>query len=63
MSVSSVLASQGSEVVRTSTRLMARSRNGWDMPSTRSVNCRIHNVASALIPRLIQKFESSPKWR
>ena len=61
MSVSSVLASQGSEVVRTSTRLMASSRNGCGMPSTRSVNCRIHSVASALIPRLIQKLESSPK--
>ena len=57
MSVSSVLASHGNEVVRTSTRLMARSRNGWGWPSTRSVNCRIHSVASALIPRLIQKLE------
>ena len=63
MSVRSMLASQGSEVVRASTRLMANRRNGWDIPRTRSVNCRIHSVASALIPRLIQKLESSPKCR
>ena len=52
MSVSSMLASQGSAVVRTSTRLIASSRNGWAMPSTRSVNCRIHSVASALDPEI-----------
>ncbi len=63
MSVSSVLASQGSAVVRISTRLIASSRNGRAMPSTRSVSCRIHSVASAWIPRLIQNAESSPKCR
>ena len=39
------------------------SRNGRSMPSTRSVSCRIHSVASAWMPRLIQKDEPSPKCR
>ena len=47
MSVSSMLANQGSAVVRTSARPIASSRNGCAMPSTRSVSCRIHSVASA----------------
>ena len=54
ISVRSMLASHGSAVARTSTRLIASSRSGWAMPSTRSVSCRIHSVASAWIPRLIQ---------
>ena len=41
-------------VVRTRARLIANSRNGWARPSTRRVSCRIHSVASACIPRLIQ---------
>ena len=47
MSVSSMLASQGSAVARVSTMLNPSSRNGRIMSSTRSVNCRIHSVASA----------------
>ena len=58
MSVSSMLASQGSAVVRISARLSAISRNGLAMPNTRSVSCRIHSVASAWMPRLIQKLEA-----
>jgi hypothetical protein len=63
MSVNSVEASHGSAVVTTKAKLIAISRNGRNMPNTRNVNCRIHNVASAWIPRLIQKRESSPKCR
>ena len=63
ISVSSVVTSHGSAVERTSTRLIASSRSGRAMPSTRSVSCRIHSVASAWIPRLIQNAEFSPKWR
>ncbi len=63
MSVSSMLASHGSAVVRISASPIASSRNGRAMPSTRSVSCTIHSVASAWIPRLIQKPESSPKCR
>ena len=33
------------------------------MSNTRSVSCRIHSVASAWIPRLIQNAKSSPKCR
>ena len=47
MSVSSMLASQGSAVVRIRTALTAISRNGRAMPNTRSVSCRIQSVASA----------------
>ena len=47
MSVSSMLASQGSAVVRIRTTLTAISRDGRAMPNTRSVSCRIHSVASA----------------
>ncbi len=63
ISVSSILASQGSAVVRISTTLKPNSRIGLTMPNTRSVSCRIHSVASAWIPRLSQKPDSSPKCR
>ena len=43
----SMLASQGSAVVRIRTRLTAISRNGRAMPNTRRVSCRIQSVASA----------------
>ena len=47
MSVNSVVASQGSAVVRISARLIASEPPWLAMPSTRSVSCRIHSVASA----------------
>ena len=52
MSVSSMLASQGSAVVRIRTRLNAASRNGRIMPNTRRVSCSSHNVASAWIAKV-----------
>ena len=55
MSVSSMLASQGSAVVSVSARLTPNSRHGLARPKTRSVSCRIHMVASAWITRLTQK--------
>jgi hypothetical protein len=57
MSVRSVEASQGSAVVRIKARLIAVSRHGRSKPNTRSASCRIQSVASAWMPRLIQKFE------
>ena len=55
MSVSSMLASQGSAVIRVNARLTPNSRHGLARPKTRSVSCRIHIVASAWIARLSQK--------
>lgn len=55
ISVSSMLASQGNAVVSVSATPDPNSSAGLAMPNTRSVNCRIHIVASAWIPRLIQK--------
>ncbi len=47
MSVKSMLASQGSAVVRIRAMLSQIRRNGLAMPNTRRVSCRIHSTASA----------------
>ena len=58
-----MLASQGSAVVSVSAKPNLNRSAGLAMPKARNVNCRIHIVASAWIPRLIQKYVSSPKCR
>ncbi|MGX0963680.1 hypothetical protein AB7M63_004129 [Bradyrhizobium japonicum] len=60
MSVSSMLASQGSAVDRIRLRLIATKRDVCISPSTRSVSCNSHSVASDWPARLIQKLKFSP---
>ncbi|MGY4358334.1 hypothetical protein ACVW0J_004827 [Bradyrhizobium sp. i1.7.7] len=60
MSVSSMLASQGSAVDRIRQRLIATKRDVCINPSTRSVSCNSHSVASDWTARLIQKPKFSP---
>ncbi|MGY3468393.1 hypothetical protein ACVW0I_005264 [Bradyrhizobium sp. LM6.11] len=60
MSVSSMLASQGSAVDRIKSRQIATKRNVCIRPSTRKVSCSSHSVATDWTARLIQKPKLSP---